>query len=110
MNLISLVLMFVGIYGLITKRHILKIIVSLNVMELGLNLFVISLGFKEGALAPIYTQVYASSTLNFSDPLPQSLILTSIVIGVGTTAIGLVLARILHKEYGTYDIEEIGVD
>lgn len=109
MNLISLALMFVGIYGLITTRHTLKIIISLNVMELGLNLFIISLGFKEGALAPIFTQFYPSSALNFSDPLPQALILTSIVIGVGTTAIGLVLARILHKEYGTYDLEEIGV-
>lgn len=109
MHLFSLTIMLIGIYGLITSRHIIKIIVSLNVMELGLNLFIISIGYIEGGIAPIFTEIYGSSTLNFVDPLPQALILTSIVIGVGTTAIGLAFARMLYQEHGTYDLEEIGV-
>lgn len=109
MQLFSLALMLVGIYGLITKQHIMKIIISLNIMELGLNLFIISIGYKEGFIAPILTKVYASSDLNFVDPLPQALVLTSIVIGVGTTALALAFARKLYQEHGTLDLGEIGV-
>ncbi|MDX1359455.1 MAG: sodium:proton antiporter [Clostridia bacterium] len=46
--------------------------------------------------------------MKFVDPLPQALVLTSIVIGLGITALGLVFARRIHKKYGTYDLNEIG--
>jgi len=43
----------------------------------------------------------------FVDPLPQALVLTAIVIGVGTTALGLALAKKIHNQYGTFDLDEI---
>lgn len=107
MELLSLSLLFLGMYGLITKHHVLKMIVSMNVMEIGLNLFITSLGYQESRLAPILSSKFPSSALNFVDPLPQSLVLTSIVIGVGTTAVALAFAKKIYMDYGTLDLEKI---
>ncbi|MDN5360093.1 MAG: multicomponent Na+:H+ antiporter subunit [Thermotogaceae bacterium] len=97
-------LMFVGIYGLLSQKNILKMIISLNIMELGLNLFIISTGYIKEAKAPI---ILFGNEGNYVDPLPQAIVLTAIVIGLGVTAVALMLARNIYKTYGTYEIDEI---
>lgn len=109
-GLFSMVIVLIGFYGLITNRHILKMIVAVNVIEIGINLFIVSAGYGEGLIAPILTAKNNTSALGFVDPLPQALVLTAIVIGVGTTALGLAIARKVHQVYGTYDIREMGVE
>ncbi len=104
----AIVLLMLGLYGLLTQRNIIKIIISLNILEIGLNLFIVSVGFVDGGLAPIFTSVNNSSNLLFVDPLPQALVLTAIVIGVGTTALGLALAKNIYQKYGTFEIDEMG--
>ncbi|MBN2258916.1 MAG: cation:proton antiporter subunit C [Clostridiales bacterium] len=104
----GIILMLIGIYGLLTDKNVIKIIVSLNVFELGLNVFIISVGFVKDGVAPILTSVNNHSGLIFVDPLPQALVLTAIVIGLGTTALGLAFARRIYMKYGTLDLEEIG--
>lgn len=104
----SIILMLIGIFGLLIDRNILKLIVSLNVFEIGLNLFIVSIGFVNNGIAPILTANNSSSNLNFVDPLPQALVLTSIVIGLGITSLGLAFARKIYKEYNTFDLNEIG--
>ena len=99
----AIVLIMLGLYGIMTKRNVIKIIVSLNILEIGLNLFIVSVGYVDGGLAPIFTSVNSSSNLSFVDPLPQALVLTAIVIGVGTTALGLALAKNIYAKYNTYD-------
>jgi len=105
---VAIVLMLIGIYGLLIDKNIIKIIVALNVFEVGLNVFIVSVGFVKGGIAPILTSVKTNSSLIYVDPLPQALVLTSIVIGLGTTALALAIARKIYKEYGTFDLEEIG--
>ena len=104
----AIVLIVLGLYGLLTQRNIIKIIISLNILEIGVNLFIVSVGFVTDGLAPIFTSVNNSSSLNFVDPLPQALVLTAIVIGVGTTALGLALAKNIYQKYGTFEIDEMG--
>ena len=104
----AIVLIMLGLYGLLTQRNVIKIILSLNIMEIGLNLFIVSVGYVEGGIAPILTSVNNSSSLLFVDPLPQALVLTAIVIGVGTTALGLALAKNIYQKYGTFEIDEMG--
>ena len=104
----AIVLLMLGLYGLLTQRNVIKIIISLNILGIGLNLFIVSVGFVSGGIAPIYTSVNSSSTLGFVDPLPQALVLTAIVIGVGTTALGLALAKNIYQKYGTFEIDEMG--
>lgn len=101
----AIILMMLGLYGLLTQRNVIKIIISLNILEIGLNLFIISVGYFKDGIAPIITQ---NGGTNFVDPLPHALVLTAIVIGVGTTALGLALARKIYKEYGTFDLDEMG--
>lgn len=107
MSIIAFILVLVGFYGLLTNRHIIKMIVAINIIEIGINVFIISVGYGDGRLAPILTNVNSSSQLGFVDPLPQALVLTAIVIGVGTTALGLAFARKMHAQYGTYNLNEM---
>jgi len=104
----AIVLIMLGLYGLLTQRNIIKIILSLNILEIGVNLFIVSVGFVTDGIAPIYTSVNNSSSMLFVDPLPQALVLTAIVIGVGTTALGLALAKNIYQKYGTFEIDEMG--
>jgi multicomponent Na+:H+ antiporter subunit C len=98
------VLTFIGIITVLLKKNILKILLGINILESAVNLFLVSLGYREGGVAPIFT--LAPSELMVL-PTPQALTLTSIVIGVATSALVLSFAMMLHKKYGTVDIEKI---
>jgi len=106
---LCLVLFMVGLYGVLVKRNLIKIIVSLVVMESAVNLFIVMVGYRLKGIAPIMDstippdQFVAASV----DPIPQALVLTSIVIGVGVTAMTVAIAMRLYERYGTYDIQEI---
>jgi len=106
----AIILFVIGLYGILSQRNVIKIILSLNILEIGLNLFIISVGYVEGGIAPILTSTNNTSNTVFVDPLPQALVLTAIVIGVGTTALGLALAKKMYQKYGTFEIDEMGAE
>lgn len=100
---ISLLLFFIGVYGLIAKRNIIKSIMSLSIMQVAIILYFITTNTKPGSLAPInpikdYTVI--------ADPLPQALMITEIVIGIGITAASLILFIHLYHRYGTTNWEK----
>jgi len=97
-------LTFVGIVTVLLKKNLIKILLGINILESAANLFLVSLGYREGGVAPIFT--LAPSELMVL-PTPQALTLTSIVIGVATSALVLSFAMVLKKKYGTVDITEI---
>ncbi len=103
--LLCLVLFCVGLYGVLRKRNIIKIIVSIGIMEYAVNLFFILVGYRLNGRAPIYSLDQA--IVNLVDPLPQALVLTSIVIGLATTALLVGLALRIYEKYGTFDITKI---
>ncbi len=102
----AIILFVFGIYGLLTNRNIIKMIISLNIMEVGLFIFIISIGFSYDGIAPIITSANGSGMI-FVDPLPQALVLTAIVIGVGTTALALAIAKSIHSKYNTFNLDEM---
>ena len=102
----AIILFVLGIYGLLTQKNVIKMIVSLNIMELGLNIFIVSIGYVTDGHAPIVSSVDELAMV-FVDPLPQALVLTAIVIGLGTTALGLAVAFKVFQKYHTLDIEEM---
>lgn len=106
---VAIILILIGVYGLLSQKNIIKLLISLNIFEIGLNIFIISVGYVKGGLAPILTVNNNSSTLSFVDPLPQALVLTAIVIGFGTTALGLAFARKMYQKYNTFELDEMGV-
>ena len=97
------ILFILGIYTILNRKNVIKIIMGINIMEASLILFLIQLSYKDGGTAPILDKEYELIV----DPLPQALALTAIVIGASTTAVMLFLAIKLYKEYGTLDISEI---
>lgn len=101
------VVMFVGlgIYTLMFKRNLIKIAIGICLIENGVNLFLITLGYRKGAIAPIYTQAPSGQAMVL--PTPQALTLTSIVIGIATTALILSIAMMIYKHYGTLDTEKV---
>ena len=103
--LLCFVVFLVGLYGLLTKRDLIKIILSLTIMAYSANMFLILFAYKTGALYPILSQGIPSGQM--VDPLPQALVLTSIVIELGTTALLVALAVRLYQKYKTFDITKI---
>jgi len=103
--LLCLVLFCVGIYGLLSKRNIIKMIVGLIIAEHAVNLFFILVAYRRNGRAPILSADVAITQM--VDPLPQALVLTAIVIGLATTALLVALAIRIYGKYGTYDIAKI---
>ncbi len=98
-------LLLVGIYGVLTKRDLIKIILSLGIMGYAVNLMFILFAYRSGATYAIL--VKGKAVAEMVDPLPQALILTSIVIELGTTAMLVALALRLFEKYKTFDITKI---
>ena len=110
------VLMAVGLYGIFAKRQLLKKILGLVVVEYAVNLFLVSVGYRDGVGdppgpggPPILTPGVDPSTFVASsvDPLPQALVLTSIVIGLGVLMLLVALALRAEERYGTLDTSEM---
>lgn len=97
----SFLLLAMGAYLLITTRNLVKKLYGLAIFQSAVLLFVISLGYLDGGFAPILEGDVVRPMVN---PLPQVLILTAIVVGLATLAVGLALSIRIKKEYG--DVEE----
>ena len=96
-------LMMVGFYTLISRGNLLKKIIGLNIFQTSVFIFYISMGKITGGTAPILVEGEAV----YSNPLPHVLILTAIVVGVATTALGLSLVVRINEAYGTIKEDEI---
>lgn len=98
----------VGIWGVIAKRNIVKIIISLCVMEYAIFLLFAVLGYRKDGVAPIETpETIADPATIFVDPLPQAIVLTAIVIGLGVTALMISTAVRIYHKYGTFDVRKV---
>jgi multicomponent Na+:H+ antiporter subunit C len=98
-------LFLVGLYGILTKRDLVKIILSSGIMGYAGNLMIVLFGYRRGAVYPILEKGKEAAAM--VDPLPQALVLTSIVIELGVTALLAALAIRLFQKYRTYDITKI---
>lgn len=102
-------LILVGLYGVLVRRNTVKIIISLLVIEYGIHLLLVLQGYRRGGVPPIVEpgtdqQIWIGQSV---DPLPQALVLTSIVIGLGVLALLVSLSIRLFERYGTMDISKM---
>jgi len=99
----------IGLYSLIAKKHLIKKILGVALMEYSINLFLILVGFKADGIAPILLKDMDKTHFirNSVDPLPQALVVTSIVIGLGVLALMVAIALRLYDKYHTFDMSEI---
>jgi len=98
-------LMMIGLYIVVSRGNLIKKIVGLNIFQTSVFLLYITIGKVNDGTAPILT----GQPETFSNPLPHVLILTAIVVGIATTALGLALVVRIRESYGTIEEEDISV-
>jgi len=91
-ELVGVMIILIGMYGLLTKENLIKIVLSINVISIGLVLFFIGVGYVEGADVPIMPRE------KVVDPLPATLMLTTLVVDVAITSLALALILKMRRE------------
>ncbi len=99
------ILLMIGFYAVVAKLNLIKKLIGLSLFQAAVFLLYITMGKVDGGTAPIFQS--ASETTVFSNPLPQVLILTAIVVGISTTALGLGIVVRIKEEYGSIEEHEI---
>lgn len=102
----SMSLFFVGLFGLLTRKHLIKIFMSIAIMETALFLLFIGLMYDQSFLAPILSEGQ-KGFINMNDPIPQAMILTAIVIGMAVLALGVSFSIEYYKLTGKTNIDDI---
>lgn len=106
--LIGMSLLFaVGIWAILSRRNLIKLVIGLTIVETAVNLLIVSVGYVNDRVAPIVegdTGLGLSPVGQVVDPIPQALVLTAIVIGLATTALALVAAVGYHRTTGTLEL------
>ncbi len=100
---IAILLMMIGLYTVIAHTNLVKKVIGLNVFQASVFILYISMGKITGGTAPILAEGLGP----YSNPLPHVLILTAIVVGVATTAVGLALIVRIHEAYKSTEEDEI---
>jgi len=109
--LIGFLLVIVGFWGILQQKNIIKIIVSFTILNTGINLVMVALGYIKGRTAPIIDksveQLADHNVINaIVDPVPQALVLTAIVIGFGVTSLLLAYAMKLFRAKKSLEIND----
>ncbi len=102
---LCLILFLVGLYAIIVKKNLIKIIIGLGIIDYSLNLFLVLVGYRKYSFFPILSK--NEQVQPMVDPLPQALVLTAIVIGLAVTMLVIAIAIRLYEKYRTFDITEI---
>jgi multicomponent Na+:H+ antiporter subunit C len=104
---IAALLMLLGIWGLLTRRHLIKIVLGFSILDTGVHILMVGLGYRRGGTAPIVTDRVDQAAVASSavDPVPSALVLTAIVIGLAVTALMLSYAVKMHRQKGSLMID-----
>ena len=97
-------LILIGLYVVLVKPNLIKVIIGINLIDTGVNLFLIAVGYIRAGTAPIFSEA-ALQADKMVDPVPQALVLTAIVIGVSVLALALAIR--VYGHYGTLDLRRI---
>lgn len=99
------ILLMIGFYAVVAKPNLIKKLIGLTLFQAAVFLLYITMGRIDGGTAPIFSK--AADTTVYSNPLPQVLILTAIVVGISTTALGLGIVVRIREEYGSIEEDRI---
>jgi multicomponent Na+:H+ antiporter subunit C len=103
---ILLIIFFsLGLYCVLSKKNLLKIIIGLAFMEYAVSAFIIVMGYRWDGHVPIISP--SDPKWTYVDPLSQAMVVTVIIVGLATISISVALGLRLYEKYGTFDIDEI---
>lgn len=104
------VLFLLGLYGMLVKPNLVKKLISMNVMQVAVILFFLTLGQKHGSTAPILVHGVHSGVPvveHYANPLPHALMLTAVVVSLSTTGVALALLTRIKRKYQSLEEPEI---
>ena len=99
-------LMVVGLYGIVTSRHLVHLIICLSVMQASTYVLLLAIGWRAGGKAPIFADIPPGAPV--VDPVVQAMTLTDVVVEATVVAVLLALTVQAHKRFGTADPDEMG--
>lgn len=101
-------LIFIGIWGMLTQKNIIKMIIGFSIVDTGIHLVILSIGFRKEGTAPIIDAALSKTEAvsRAIDPIPSALVLTAIVIGLAVTALMLVYAFKMYEKKGSLQIKD----
>jgi multicomponent Na+:H+ antiporter subunit C len=104
--IVGFLLILVGLWGILTQKNIIKIIIGFSIFDTGLHIILVSIAYVRGGAAPVIDKAVkvTEAIEKVVDPVPHALVLTAIVIGLGVTALMLVYALKLHQTKKSLDI------
>lgn len=105
---IGFILLLIGLWGLLTQKNIIKMIISFSIVDTGTHVIIVSIGFIKGRTAPILDSALtkADAVKHAIDPIPSALVLTAIVIGLATTALMLSYAIQMYKHKKSLNVDD----
>lgn len=114
----AIALVLIGLYAVLIKKSLIKIVIGLSILDSGINLLLITIGYVKGGTAPVFSPAVIKDmpltmenikkiSEGMVDPIPQALVLTAIVIGFGVTAVALSLVIRLYRHHQTLNIDQI---
>ena len=102
----AIILFVTGMLNLVLSHNLIKKIIGLDIMDSAVYLFLASMGYIDGRIAPIYTDGITDASY-YINPIPAGLVLTGIVVSVSVSALMMALAISLYREYKTLNLDEI---
>jgi len=105
-TILGFLLVIIGLWGMLTRKNLIRMILGFSIMDTGIHLIIVSLGYIKGKTAPIFdVDLSPAGAVNrIVDPIPSALVLTAIVIGLAVTALMLVYVIQMHRNKGSLDI------
>ena len=103
----AFLLIAIGLYAIIIKKNLVKILIGLDLITSGANLLIVSIGYVKGGTAPIFSPAVLNKMVKMVDPVPQALTLTAIVIGASELALAAAFVVLLYRHHGILDIKKI---
>jgi len=102
----GILLILIGLWGILSQKNIIKIIIGFSLFDTGTHIIMVSIGYLKGKTAPILDKAVnlKNAANEIVDPVPQALVLTAIVIGLGITALMLAYALRLYQRRKTLEI------
>ena len=111
---IYILLMMIGLYAMLAKNNLVKKVIGMSIFQTAIIVFYVSIGAKRGATIPIIAHGHGHDTvpaaidiMHYANPLPHVLMLTAIVVSVGTLGVALAICLGIYRRYNTLEEDEI---
>ena len=99
-ELFCILMFFIGFFGLITSKNVIKSIVFMSLMEMAVIMFFLGIGFRSGLLPPIGVDLNPAYV---ADPLPQAMMITAVIIAMSVTAVNVIMLMTIFRKHKTAD-------